>query len=55
MDASTPGTYTFRFEVCPEEYIGAAVSLLTLLLLVGAAYWWWRKRRRHTNDGEHIV
>ena len=39
VDASIPGTYTFRFEACTEEYLGAVLSLLALLLLAGAAFW----------------
>jgi len=44
VDASTPGTYTFRFEACPEEYAGAVVSLLTLLAIIVVVIW---RRLRH--------
>lgn len=43
VDASTPGTYTFRFEVSAAEYVGAGVSASGLLLLVGFVVW--RRRR----------
>ena len=48
VDASTPGTYTFRFEAAAEEYLGALLSLLGILLVAGMLVWW----KYRTGNGE---
>ena len=59
VDASTPGTYTFRFEAAMEEYLGAALSLLALLLLGAAGWWTYRtgneEQDTKTENGEQVA